>query len=332
MLSDLTSNPLADLAPGSGGLSAMAKRKRGLVTPQSRRSSLASSNLSSTSRTGGSSSRGRRPPVPSAGWTVRDYEETEAAGGSDEAAGDDGYDGGGALDMEDDYSGVVDDGGQFDDKIDHAMEQDADEGKGGEKVTTTTRATITPAGSAAEADSEKDNKTAGDGKRIEDFAVVSPDGPAASSATSASGDAAASPGAGAAAKPRSRFARMKETNHIAVTAAAEAVLKPKPKPGVGLAGRDVADAASKADGKAGDGGGKGGSRNYVPSLDFHGPQYALNESTTTPSAAAPSTSSWLQTVGIPLVIENAYSHGDDDGGTCVYIFKTSVSSIFFLSP
>lgn len=263
MLSDLTSNPIADLAPGTGnsGPSSssssmpVSKRKRGLVTPQSARSRRSSGGGSTASR-GSIGGSARRPPVPSA-WTVRDYEDDTAAS----ADGDYGDDDVGGVEHFDGEDGEADATGDGDG--DAAM-QDV-----GASVATVVESGEASSGAAAGGE-EKPVAAAA--------AVVSPEAPG---------------GQPAAAKPRSRFARLKETNDIEVTAAAEEALRPK-KPEIA-----EKDPAAAVDGKMG-GEGKaaagGVGSSYMPSLEFQGPQYSLSEAPSTSAGSVPSASSWLQKV------------------------------------
>lgn len=264
MLSDLTSNPIADLAPGTGGSgpssssSTVPKRKRGLVTPQSARSRRSSGGGSTASR-GSIGGSARRPPVPSA-WTVRDYED-DAGASADGDYGDDNVGGVEHFDGEDD-------GGDAGDADGDAAMQDA-------------RAAGAAAAAAVVESGDASSAAAGGAEKVAAAAAVSPEAP--------EGEPAAA--AAAAAKPRSRFARLKESNDIAVTAAAEEALRPK-KPEI--AEKDPAAVA----GKGGEGkvaaGGVGSS--YMPSLEFQGPQYSLSEAPSTSAGSVPSASSWLQKV------------------------------------
>lgn len=297
MLSDLTSNPIADLAPGTGNSSAaMGKRKRGLVTPQSarsRRSSLGTSGSSASSSSmprgraslGGGGGGARRPPVPSS-WTVRDYEDTEAGNGGEAGEEDD-----------DDFNnetGAIDFGGQ----------DDADEEEDGvaDDVAMQDQAEALPnAGGAVVSDVDgKDVGNDGDGAADEAAAVISPD--AVDEPAKTVGAAAAE---AAVSKPRSRFARMKDTNDIAVTEAAEAALRPKPasveKEAVPTGGERAAAGAAAA--RAGVG------SNYMPSLDFQGPQYVLSEAPSTPASSAPNASAWLQKVSTQCSRESVTGAG-----------------------
>lgn len=307
MLSDLTSNPLADLAPGngggSGGGSTIAKRKRGLVTPQSarsRRTPLSSGSMAS-SRNGLSTGRGtvgakRPPPIPKTSWTVRDYEDADV-GGNDKD--DDSEAIGGGTFMEDDSGegGVLDDGSpppplQFNEEGgDAAMSAMGDEEEGNRDGVGEAAGGVMGTGVGA-----KTTVVGGEGGVVVDTVVVDARNAAtaeeARSGTTAAGTATAGEAAGAVAKPRSRFARMKETNDISVTAAAEAALRPKPAP---LASAAAAAAVAAANGKDTEGGksGAGVGSGYMPSLDFQGPQYALSDAPSTPAGALPSTSAWL---------------------------------------
>lgn len=296
MLSDLTSNPIADLAPGTGlGSSSsssasamMSKRKRGLVTPQSarsRRSSAASSSSNSSSSMAsnrGSTPRGRsslggggsgggggggggarRPPVPS-NWTVRDYEDTEAGAGGE--AGDEGGD---------DFDGAMNDS-----SINSTVffDGEGEEAGGGVQREGATAAAV----GSVQADAGGDDE--GGAKRS---AVVSPEAPGGvpgKTAGPVEGEGTGAP------KPRSRFARMKETNNIAVTAAAEAALRPKASP---VEEKKEGEGAGEKGGE--EAAGKAGS-NYMPSLEFQGPQYELSEASSTSASSVPSASAWLQKV------------------------------------
>lgn len=297
MLSDLTSNPLASLAPGSGGGggASAAKRKRGLVTPQSGRSSVSSRRSSLASGVSGraGAGAGRRPPIPSTSWTVRDYEETDAAGGSDGGGAADG------MDMDDDFAGVADEG-PFDDGdtgasgTATAVEAQQDDSKD-----------VKTAAAAGEQESEAiaaDKDNSDDSNKDDSISGVSAATTHATAGAVSGGDEAGEVGAeGAAgattgapaAKPRSRFARMKENNDIAVTPAAEAALRPKPPAIV-----DGAGVNGEGKGAEGGSGGAGGKSSYMPSLEFQGPQYALGDSVSVPTGAVPSTSSWLHKVSI----------------------------------
>lgn len=265
MLSDLTSNPIADLAPGTGNSgpssssSTMPKRKRGLVTPQSARSRRSS---------GGGGGSARRPPVPSA-WTVRDYED-DAGASADGDYGDDDVGGVEHFDGEDDGGDAGGADGDADADGDAAMR---DAGAAG------------AAAAAAVVGSGEASSTSAGGEKAA-AAAVSPEAP--------EGEPAAA--AAAAAKPRSRFARLKESNDIAVTAAAEEALRPK-KPEIADKGPAAAAAAGKGGGEgkaAAAAGGVGSS--YMPSLEFQGPQYSLSEAPSTSAGSVPSASSWLQKV------------------------------------
>lgn len=288
MLSDLTSNPIADLTPGTGlGSSSsstsamMSKRKRGLVTPQSarsRRSSAASSSSNSSSSMAsnrGSTPRGhaslgggaRRPPVPSS-WTVRDYEDTEAGAG-----GETGDEGGDDFDV------------AMNDSSTNATVYFDGEGEGGGG-----QGEDAAGAAAGSVESDADGDGEGGAKRA---AVVSPEAHGGISGETA-GTGAGEGGETGAPKPRSRFARMKETNNIAVTAAAEAALRPKPMP---------VEEKEKEEGKEAGAGGKVGEEaagkagnNYMPSLEFQGPQYELSEAPSTSASSVPSASAWLQKV------------------------------------
>ncbi len=270
MLSDLTSNPIAALAPGTGvsGPSAsssasamLSKRKRGLVTPQSARSRRSSGGGGSTASRG--SGTGRRPPVPSA-WTVRDYED-------DAAASADGDFGGGDDDDDDDA------GGGFE----HFDGEDAGDGDATMRDAGTEKDAAAAAAAAVVESGDTVPAAGGGQQKPPAAAVVSPEAP---------GGAAA---AAAAAKPRSRFDRLKETNDIAVTAAAEAALRPKK---TDAAEKDGA-AAAAADGKVNEKAAGGVGSSYMPSLEFQGPQYSLGEAPSVPAGSVPSASSWLQKVG-----------------------------------
>ena len=261
MLSDLTSNPIADLAPGTGGSgpssssSTVPKRKRGLVTPQSARSRRSSGGGSTASR-GSIGGSARRPPVPSA-WTVRDYEDDVGASadgdyGDDDVGGVEHFDG-------------EDDGGDAGDADGDAAMQDA-------RAAGEAAAAVVESGDAS-------SSAAGGAEKVA-AAAVSPEAP--------EGEPAA---AAAAAKPRSRFARLKESNDIAVTAAAEEALRPK-KPEI--AEKDPAAVAGKGGESKVAAGGVGSS--YMPSLEFQGPQYSLSEAPSTSAGSVPSATSWLQKV------------------------------------
>ncbi|CAM9333284.1 unnamed protein product, partial [Ectocarpus fasciculatus] len=299
MLSDLTSNPIADLAPGNGNSSSggpssssssampLSKRKRGLVTPQSARSRRS---YGSTASRGSSSagSASRRPPVPSA-WTVRDYEDDPGASGDgdNDIVGDDvgGFE---HFDGEEDAN----------DAGDVAMEDASDSGTAGAAAAAAANDAGDAAGAAA----------AAGGEEKELAAVVSPEAPAT---------AAAPVAVAAAAKPRSRFARMKETNNIAVTAAAEAALRPKiveEKPA-------AAATAAAAAGKGGEGKGS-----YMPSLEFQGPQYSLSEAPSTPAGSVASASSWLQKDETGEFMRMFWLDATEQNGTIYLIGKVAVPS------
>lgn len=267
MLSDLTSNPIADLAPGTGSSgpssassASLSKRKRGMVTPQSARSRRSSTYGSTSSRGSSAGSSGRRPPVPSA-WTVRDYEDDAGASGD---ADDDG-----------DVDGVQ----HFDgDNEDATGDSDA----AMQDVDITGESSRSDPGAAAAATADESGDVAS-----EEAAAGGETKPAAVSPETPAGETAA------AAKPRSRFARLKETNNIAVTAAAEAALYPKKAESIK---KEPEAAAAAVDGKGGEGKAGGVGSSYMPSLEFQGPQYSLNAAPSTPAGAVPSTSSWLQKV------------------------------------
>ncbi|CAN0219247.1 unnamed protein product, partial [Ectocarpus sp. 12 AP-2014] len=298
MLSDLTSNPIADLAPGNGNSSSggpssssssampLSKRKRGLVTPQSARSSRSyGSSASRRSSAGGGGSASRRPPVPSA-WTVRDYEDDPGASG----------DGG------DDVGGFENFDGEEDPGDGDATMEDASD-------SVVAAAAENDAGDAA-SDGAAATAAAGGEEKKELAAVVSPEPPATAAATA--------PAAAPAAKPRSRFARMKETNDIAVTAAAEAALRPKTveeKPAA------PAPAVAAAVGK--DGEGKG---SYMPSLEFQGPQYSLSEAPSTPAGSVASASSWLQKDETGEFMRMFWLDATEQNGTIYLIGKVAVPS------
>lgn len=264
MLSDLTSNPIANLASGNGfdSKSAASKRKKGLTTPQSsrfRRSPISGSvPLANAVPRGHASLVGgdnaRRSSVPSS-WTVRDYEDTEAGGIEEDdfraAMDSGGVDIPGGSAEEEENVAMHDGGKPLEDKMSGPAKQAeaGDAGSGGvEKVPVVSQETEV-------------DKTLVAPEPVEDSAAV--------------------------AKPRSRFARMKEANNIAVTAAAEAVLRPKP---------EVTDVLQPMG--QGPDVGKGGvvRNNYMPSLDFQGPQYELSEAPVTPAGSIPNTSSWLHKV------------------------------------
>lgn len=279
MLSDLTSNPIASLAPGNGHNSGpssassssssastaaiLSKRRRGLVTPQSARSRRSSAGGGSTASRG---SAGRRPPVPSA-WTVRDYEDDAGAGGDGDFGdhGDGDFGDGGVEHFDGEEGADVAGGGDGD-----ATMQDV----GAENQSGAAAAVVESSSAASESE-----------KKLTAAAAVVP--------LEAPGDKAAAPAAPAA-KPRSRFARLKETNDIAVTAAAEAALRPKAeaveKAPVSATGAAVATA------KGGDGKATGVGSTYMPSLEFQGPQYALSEAPSTSAGTVANASSWLQKV------------------------------------
>lgn len=273
MLSDLTSNPIANLASGNGfdSKSTASKRKKGLTTPQSsrfRRSPISgSASLANAVPRGGA----RRSSVPSS-WTVRDYEDTEAGGIE-----------------EDDFRASMDDGGidipggSAEEEEDVPM-HDEDKPLEGKMSGPAKQAA---AGDAVSGGAEKVPVVSQETE--EDKTLVAPE-PVEDSA--------------AAAKPRSRFARMKETNDIAVTAAAEAVLRPKP---------EVTDVLQPM-GQGTDVGKRGVvGNNYKPSLDFQGPQYELSEAPVTPAGSIPNTSSWLHKVqkrSNPLSVDDRYGCND----------------------
>ncbi|CBJ49021.1 conserved unknown protein [Ectocarpus siliculosus] len=295
MLSDLTSNPIADLAPGNGNSSSggpssssssampLSRRKRGLVTPQSARSRRSyGSTASRGSSAGGGGSDSRRPPVPSA-WTVRDYEDDPGASG----------DGGDDVGGFEHFDGEEDAGDG-----DAAMEDASD--------SIIAAAAENEAGDTA-SDGAAAAAAAGGDEKKELAAVVSPEPPATATA-------AAAPAAAASAKPRSRFARMKETNDIAVTAAAEAALRPKTveeKPA-------AAAAAVRKDGE-----GKG---SYMPSLEFQGPQYSLSEAPSTPAGSVASASSWLQKDETGEFMRMFWLDATEQNGTIYLIGKVAVPS------
>ncbi|CAN0008467.1 unnamed protein product, partial [Laminaria digitata] len=327
MLSDLTSNPIAELAPGTGlgsssssSASAMiSKRKRGLVTPQSarsRRSSAASSSSNSSSSMAsnrGSTPRGRaslggggggggggarRPPVPSS-WTVRDYEDTEAGAGGE--AGDEGGD---------DFDGAMNDS-SINASVFFDGEEEGGGGRGGQCEGATAAATV---GGEVETGVSGDDE--GDSKRA---AVVSPEAPGGvAGETAGEGDG----GETGAAKPRSRFARMKEANDIAVTAAAEAALRPKPVPVVEKEKTGEEGAGGKGGEEAA---GKAGS-NYMPSLDFQGPQYELSEAPSTSAGSVPSASAWLQKDETGEFMRMFWLDATEQNGTVYLIGKVAVTS------
>lgn len=308
MLSDLTSNPLASLAPGrggggGGGISSASKRKRGLVTPQSARSSVSSSRRSSLASGGGLGRSSKRALVSSASWTVRDYEDMNAGGYGD---------GDGAMDIGDDFAGVADDGPfesggdgsgscstlmeQQQEETQTKMEGDRKDGdeSNDEQQMYMNKPTVDEK-NRGKSNIELTNKSDGDEDSGKDgnssavvSTVVSPDEAMIDGSVAPMGEAAA-------AKPRSRFDRMKEANDITVTPGAEAALRLKPKPTMG---EDTGNADKKLEGKVGGaaGGKEGMGSSYMPSLEFQGPEYALGEATSVPSAAVPSTSSWLQKV------------------------------------
>lgn len=270
MLSDLTSNPIANLASGNGfeSKSAASKWKKGLTTPQSsrsRRSSISGSGSLANAVPRGRASLGggdstRRSPVPSS-WTVRDYEDTEVGPGGEV----------GGME-EDDFRAAMDNGG-VDIPGGSAEEEEEDVAMhNGDKPLEGKTSGPAKQAAVAEAGSGGAEKVPLVSQETEEKTLVAPE-PVEDSAK--------------AVKPRSRFARMKETNDIAVTAAAEAVLRPKPEVKEVLQpmgqGPDV--------GKVGAVG-----SNYMPSLDFQGPQYELSEAPVTSAGSIPSTSCWLHKV------------------------------------
>lgn len=240
------------------------------MTPQSARS-----RRSSSSSAGGGGSGGRRPPVPSA-WTVRDYEDDAGAGGDDAAGGGGGDEFGGGVEHfdggEEEYGAGAANAGDNDSARGDgdATMQDVVEGKNGAASAVVVS---TESGSAAGASAA----SGGGGESKPPAAVVSPEAP--------TGDIPA------AVKPRSRFARMKETNDIAVTAAAEEALRPKAEP------VEKVVPVPGGEAKSGGGGGVGSGSSYMPSLEFQGPQYSLSEAPSMPAGSVASASSWLHKVG-----------------------------------
>lgn len=267
-----------------------------MLTPESVRSprryslgsNLGSASLARERNNARESSGARRSSNSSATWTVRDYEEDEpGAAGGDEVSMEPAT----PMDYDDDDDGEernrlverhasgsssprlapkFDGGGDDDDDAMVARDGAEDDASAGNGVAAKAEEL---AGSAQETVLEES---------------------AASRDASAGGESAMKESeAIGGTRPRSRFERMKETNAISVTAAAEAVLRPNQDP-----------ASDKSD-AAGDGGdaGKGALKKadhpgggYMPSLDFQGPQYSLSEAPSTPAGALPSTSSWLRKV------------------------------------
>ena len=197
-------------------------------------------------------------------WTVRDYEDTEPGPGGEV---------GGAE--EDDFGAAMDD-----DRGDVAVEYPEEEA-----YTHTHNGEKTEGGEKAAASVVAESGCGGSTQKV---TVVSPEGGEEEENTEVVPAAAIDPSA--IAKPRSRFARMKETNDIAVTAAAAAALRPKTE-------IKKEEEGSQANGGAADTG-KGGNvgSGYMPSLDFQGPHYELSEAPGTSAGSIPSTSSWLQKV------------------------------------